>query len=125
MRILQDYFLSLPEAAYNNRRPAQELLVSSTAPHDRKNRDARVDVMRDVQPGAGTTWVVAHSGMGHDFVLDLAKAFEVGTELKVERLDPRTGERTNLGSIQAAAKSHFETPSKGGVEDDWVFIFTR
>lgn len=124
LAILRDYFVSLPSAVYNSRRPAQDLLVSSSAPADRADRDARVDVMRDEQ-GGKATWVVAHSGMGYDFVLDLTKAFEAGSTVKVERLDPRTGKRTGLDSVLVGESVAVVTPSKGSVREDWVFIFTQ
>lgn len=79
--------------------------------------------MRDDKAGKAT-WVIAHSGMGYDFVLDLAKAFKASIEVKMERLDPRTGERTELGSVAVSSTVHIETPSKGSVKEDWVYILT-
>lgn len=80
--------------------------------------------MRDIQPDGRTTWVIAHPGMGHGFVIDLVKAFGQETQLNVERLDPRTGDCTQLDRVLATAETRIETPSKGGVKHDWVFIFT-
>jgi hypothetical protein len=122
--ILHDYFSSLPAASYNTRRAAQELLISSSAPSDRADRDARIDIMRDDLNGS-TSWVIAHSGMGYDFVLDLTKAFRTGSTVMMERLDPRTGERAKLDGVTATESVWIDTPTKGSVREDWVFIFTQ
>lgn len=123
--ILRAYFLSLPSAIYDYRRPAQELLVSTSAPEDRRDRDARIDLMRDFQPSGKRSWVIAHTGMGYEFTLDLVRAFSEERPIVVERLNPRTGERDRLADVRAEARVPFQTPTKGSVKDDWVFILTQ
>lgn len=69
-----------------------------------------------------STWLLAHSGRGYAFVLDLTKAFELGSKLSVSWIDPRSGEKRKGEGITAeqGETTRFEPPSGGGVKDDWL-----
>lgn len=126
LAILRKYFSSLPRSITDNRVPAQDLLVSSDAPRELQEQDARIDIMRDVQPGSSTSkWVIAHSGMGYGFVLDLVKAFcKESLEVRGEWLDPRTGSKQPIGIVGVDTAVRFDPPSKGSVKEDWVVLLT-
>jgi hypothetical protein len=79
--------------------------------------------MRDVYADKPSTTIIAHSGFGAAFELDLS-TFK-GAQIKGVWLDPRTGKRTDLAEITAGPKVGFKPPSSGGVTDDWVLVLTR
>lgn len=109
---------SLSSEVFHARSPAQDILVASSAPDD---LDSRVTVMRDVYVGkeGESTILIAHSGHGEKFELDVKKVF--GTK-KVEAwwLDPRTGKECSVeGDVSSGI---FTPPSRGGLEHDWVLV---
>jgi hypothetical protein len=122
LRILTDYLLSLPKDVFHHREPAQQLLLANDAPKERADRDARVDVMWDRYPDKAPTTVIAHSGFGYPFELDL-RVFNDGID--AEWLDPRTGKRVRIGRLEVSARRRFAPPSTGAVTDDWVLVLTR
>lgn len=119
--LLKEYFLSLPASVYESRIPAQDLLVDSQATAASRELDGRIDLMKD-QTANGSTWLIAHSGMGFAFTLDLAKAFEPGSTVRGAWLDPRTGKRQAIGQVVISDPIRFEPPTSGSVRDDWVLI---
>lgn len=114
-RIVAEYLDVLPDAVHESKAPAQQRLVSSDAPADVAERDGRVDVIAADAEG----WLLAHSGHGYAFELDLA-----GFQGVARWLDPRSGESSEAGPIQGG-KQRFVPPSKGGVEHDWVLEVKR
>lgn len=64
-------------------------------------------------------WLLAHSGQGYAFELDLA-----GFKGEARWLDPRTGEWTGAGTVEGGVQ-RYEPPSSGGVEHDWVLEVRR
>jgi hypothetical protein len=133
LSLLREYFLSLPRHIYDSRIPAQELLVSSDAPMEKQEKDGRIDIMRDSltftssNTDEDSSWVIAHSGMGYGFALNLTQPF--GNEarprrVKMEWLDPRTGTKQVEREIDIGRAVKFEPPSKGSVKDDWVLILS-
>jgi hypothetical protein len=109
---VQDYFMSLPDAVWDARRPAQELLVHSDAPEGVAAKDGRVDVMTD-----GKGWVLVHSGQGYGFELDVPQF--AGEAAEARWIDPRDGTRGEAFDA-GAGKQRFEPPSRGSVRDDWL-----
>ena len=123
IRVLADYFASLPRSVADSRHPAQDLLISSACPAEWAHRDGRIDILRDGPPlQSNSTWLIAHSGRGYSFVLDLSKAFSQGTQVRLSWLDPRDGERVDIASTTVAGLSEFEPPSGGTIAQDWVLI---
>jgi hypothetical protein len=76
-----------------------------------------------VYPDKSSTTIIAHSGFGAAFELDLS-TFK-GAQVRGVWLDPRTGKRTELAEIAVGPKVQFKPPSSGGVADDWVLVLTR
>lgn len=120
LHIIKEFFLSLPEGVYNSRRPAQELLVSNSAPR-RQDGDARVDVMRDVTEIGACSWITAHSGSGWPFELNLS-VFGTDKSINTEWLDPRTGQKSYAGSVSTHSCVKFSPPTRGCTGDNWVLV---
>jgi hypothetical protein len=108
-RVIAEYLASLPKEVHDAKAPAQDRIVSLGAPVDVAERDGRVDII-----AAGTEWLLAHSGHGHPFELDLT-----GFKGQARWLDPRSGEWSDPVPVEGG-KQPFAPPSKGGVEHDWV-----
>jgi len=79
--------------------------------------------MRDGTPNAAqSTWLIAHSGMGHAFDLNLLLAFAPGANVKGVWFDPRKGETLALFSVDVSGKVRFTPPTSGSRQHDWVVI---
>ncbi|GMK54161.1 hypothetical protein CspeluHIS016_0107470 [Cutaneotrichosporon spelunceum] len=113
-RLAAEYLAALPKEVHDTKAPAQARLVSSDAPRDVAERDGRVDVI-----AAGTQWLLAHSGRGHSFELDLT-----GFSGHARWLDPRNGQWSDPVAVEGGRQA-FVPPSKGGVEHDWVLEVRR
>lgn len=76
--------------------------------------------MRDVYEGkeGESTILIAHSGHGESFELDVGKAFGA-KKVDVQWLDPRTGKES---SVEGEISGKFTPPSRGGLEHDWVLV---
>lgn len=70
----------------------------------------------------GSSWVLAHSGMGYGFTLDLSVVFACRPSVSMEWLDPRTGKVVHQGQIVPDKQVTFTPPSGGSVKEDWVLI---
>ena len=113
--ILQRFFQTLPPATLHSLHPSQDLLVSSDAPEEKQQLDGRIDVMCDDD----STVLIAHSGMGYAFDLDITKAFPGQRSLQMKWLDPRTGE---MSECRESGNEKFVPPSSGSVAEDWVLV---
>ena len=118
LKIMVDYLVNLPRDVFDSRQPAQHLLVSTECPVDRSGRDGRIDVMSGQRAGL-ITWIVAHSGMGHAFELDLSLCFESSSQITARWLDPRTGAWIEANPVESCI-TRFQPPSSGSVKCDWV-----
>ncbi|KLT46263.1 hypothetical protein CC85DRAFT_325052 [Cutaneotrichosporon oleaginosum] len=113
-RVIAEYLASLPREVHDTKAPAQDRLVSAAAPAEVVQRDGRVDVI-----AAGSQWLIAHSGHGYPFELDLS-----GFRGQARWLDPRSGEWSDAIAVEGGKQS-FTPPSSGNVENDWVLEVKR
>lgn len=113
-RVIAEYLATLPKEVHEAKAPAQDRLVSTSAPADVAERDGRVDII-----AAGTEWLLAHSGHGYAFELDLS-----GFKGQARWLDPRSGEWSDPVAVDGGKQS-FAPPSKGSVEHNWVLEVKR
>lgn len=114
-RIVAEYLDALPSSVNDTKAPAQGRVVAIEALNEVADRDGRVDVIAS----EGEGWLLAHSGHGYAFELDLA-----GFSGLARWLDPRSGEWSDAGAV-TSGKQRFVPPSKGGVEHDWVLEVKR
>lgn len=119
LKVLHDFFLSLPPSSGSSRRPRQDVLVSNGCPAEWAERDGRVDVMGD-----GSGWLVAHSGRGYEFALDLPRAFEGGEEVAVSWLNTYTGKEVSAGKVRVDTRVAF-SPPEGTGERSAVLVLRR
>lgn len=78
--------------------------------------------MRDVydeKKEGDSTVLIAHSGHGEAFEVDLKKVFGE-KDVKASWLNPRTGVESAVeGGVNGG---QFSPPTKGGLENDWVLV---
>lgn len=77
--------------------------------------------MRDVHRGEDgeSTILIAHSGHGEKFELDVKKVFG-RKQVEARWLDPRSGKESSVeGDVSSGT---FTPPSRGGLEHDWVLV---
>lgn len=109
LKVLHDFFLSLSQSSSRSRQPRQDVLVSSDCPDRWKERDGRIDIMSDAA-GSASAWLVAHSGRGYPFVLDLTMAFGEGEIVEIAWVNTFTGKEYDRRSIPATARAFFQCP---------------
>lgn len=109
-RIVSEYLDALPAGVHDTKSPAQGRVVAIEAPNEVADRDGRVDVIAS----EGEGWLLAHSGHGYAFELDLT-----GFSGQARWLDPRSGEWNDADPV-SGGNQRFVPPSNGGVEHDWV-----
>lgn len=106
LRKLHDFFISLPGTIAASRQPRQDTLISTECPPEWAERDGRIDIMSDAA-GAQSSWLIAHSGRGHAFTLDLTRAFAADTEVQTAWLDTITGKETYPGVMRVTSSAKF------------------
>lgn len=124
LQLLVSTFTQLPTHISENRQPRQDLVISTNCPVEWQDRDGRIDVMADHSKSLAS-WLIAHSGRGYSFALNLKSVFAPRDTLSAEWLNPRTAERSEISAPSPAEAVKFEPPTQGSVASDWVLIILR
>lgn len=97
---------------WEDRAPAYDIVVSENDDPEKK-----------ILAIKAKDYVLVYIPGNKEFVCDLS-SFGKSNELKVQWMNPRTGEFSKAGSCKVSSSVHFTTPSYGR-ENDWVLILKR
>lgn len=109
MRHAKDLLLARP---FFTRIPDQSLIVSNTL-----SGGSYIAATRD----SDGTYALVYSASGAPFTVALGK---LSGPLHVAWFDPRTGENTTVGTIEATGEQEFQPPSQGET-DDWILVLDK